>query len=207
MTSRQTTDSDPSVRNIAALYESGMTALDQALRAAAMTPDPETALSAFSAAARTTLGDAMAHERPGGLKPGERQFSISGFFLLSPDGRDNILVAEHGFPTEQHRLRISVDLGHPGWVVAHRRALLLANTDEDPNFKQILKTARMGSAMYSPVIWRDHFIGQLVTASQARHTYGADDHAIHRTLANAAAAAVFGAHDGQAFLHAVAERR
>ena len=180
------------------LHAKAINTLNQALRAAAKADDIEAALSALSAGAWTSLGDPEAHERPGALKPGERQFAVSGYFMLSPDGSETILVAEHGFPAEQHRLRIPSDLAHPGWVVKNREPLLLANTDEDSSFKQILKTARMGSAMYSPLIWRGVLIGLLITASQARNTYGPEDHAAHQAFANAAAA-VYIAHDGPAF--------
>lgn len=184
------------------LHAKAIEALNQALSTAAATDDIESALSAISAGAWTSLGDPNAHERPGALKPGEHQFAVSGYFMLSPDGSETVLVAEHGFPTEQHRLRIPSDLAHPGWVVKNRKPLLLANTDEDSGFKQILKTARMGSAMYSPLIWGGVFIGLLITASQARDTYGPDDHAAHQAFANAAAA-VYMAHDGPAFTRAL----
>jgi hypothetical protein len=184
------------------LHAKAIEALNQALATASATDDIETALSAISAGAWTSLGDPSAHERPGALKPGEHQFSVSGYFMLSPGGNEIVLVAEHGFPAEQHRLRIPSDLAHPGWVVKNRQPLLLANTDEDSGFKQILKTARMGSAMYSPLIWRDVFIGLLITASQARNTYDAGDHAAHQAFANAAAA-VYMAHDGPAFSQAL----
>ena len=184
------------------LQAKAIAALNDALKTAAAAGDIETALSAISAGAWTALGDPKAHERPGALKPGEHQFAVSGYFMLSPDGTETILVAEHGFPPEQHRLRIASDLAHPGWVVKHRKPLLLANTDEDSNFKQILKTARMGSAMYSPMIWDETFIGLLITASQARNTYGEDDHTAHQAFANAAAA-VYMAHDGPGFTKAL----
>ena len=175
-----------------------MQALTVALSIAAAAGDVESALSAISAGAWTALGDLAAHERPGALKPDEHQFAVSGYFMLTSDGTETVLVAEHGFPPEQHRLRIASDLAHPGWVVKNRKPLLLANTDDDKDFKQILKTARMGSAMYSPLIWGDTFIGLLITASQARNTYDEDDHAAHQAFANAAAA-VYVAHDGSRF--------
>ena len=146
-----------------------------------------------------TLGDARAHERPGALKPGERQFTVSGFFMLTPDGTGNILIAERGFPPEQHRLLIPATLGHPGQVVREQRGLLLENTDDHVDFEQILNTARMGSAMYSPLIWKGRYFGQLITASQARHTYCRRDHRIHLVLA-LAATPLFLMHDGPEFV-------
>ncbi len=189
-------------RDIGALHTTMVKAFNMAMAKALSATAVEDAISQLSAAARTTLGDATAHERPGGLKPGERQFTVSGFFMLSPDGAESILVAEHGFPSNQRRLRIPADLGHPGEVVRTQRGLLLQNTDDHADFQQILSTARMGSAMYSPMIWQSRYLGQLITASQARNTYGLEDHMLHMSLA-LAATSLFVAADGPAFIAAL----
>lgn len=190
-------------RDLRALRDAAWTVLESATLAADNAPDVESALRHLTAATRALLGDKEAHLRPGGLKPGEQQFTVSGIFLIAPDGEHNLLVAEHGFPPEQHRLRIPVDLAHPGWVVEHQQPLVLANTDDDPGFRQILKTARMGSALYGPMFWRGRMLGQLVTASQARHTYSPADLDILVCFAHVAAA-VYMAHGGPEFLRAVA---
>ena len=36
--------------------------------------------------------------------------------------------------------------------------------------KQYLKTSRMGSSIYAPLLWKGRFVGQLIMASQARNT-------------------------------------
>ena len=185
-----------------ALRDAAWAALDRAVLAAGDAPDAERALGHLTAATREVLGDRDAHLRPGALKPGEHQFTVSGVFLVTPDGVHNLLVAEHGFPPEQHRLRIPVDLAHPGWVVEHRRPLILANTDDAPAFRQILKTARMGSAVYAPMLWRGRMLGQIVTASQARHTYGPADLDVLVSFARVAAA-VYMAHGGPDFLRSL----
>ncbi len=190
-------------RDIMALRDAAWAAIERATLAADNAPDAESALRHLTAATREILGDKDAPLRPGGLKPGEHQFTVSGVFLITPDGAHNLLVAEHGFPPEQHRLRIPVDLAHPGWVVKHQQPLLLANTDDDPGFRQILKTARMGSALYGPMFWRGRMLGQLVTASQARHTYGPADLEILVSFAHVAAA-VYMAHGGPEFLRSIA---
>ncbi|MBM3492604.1 MAG: GAF domain-containing protein [Alphaproteobacteria bacterium] len=132
---------------------------------------PEEAIRPITAFLPSFLGDREAATRPGALKPGERQFYVSGCFMVSPDGSENWLIAETGFPPEQHRLRIPIGLGHPGWVVAQRQRLILANTDRNTEFKQILKTARMGSAMYAPLYAGERLFGQLICAAQARDTF------------------------------------
>ena len=186
-------------RDLPALREAAWAVLAKTVRATADARDAESALALLTAAVRELLGDKEAHLRPGALKVGERQFSVSGVFLIEPDGGHHLLVAEHGFPPEQHRLRVPIDVGHPGRVVARQQPLLLANTDDDPGFRQILKTARMGSALYGPMFWSGRMLGQLVTASQARHTYGAPDLEILIAFAHVAAA-VYVAHGGPEFL-------
>ena len=148
----------------------------------------ESALTKFSSLALATLGDQNAHKKPGNLKSGEHQFSVAGFFMHMPKEEKSVLIAEKGFPVEQHRLSIPDSLGHPGWVVKNKKPLLLSNTDEHSDFKQILKTARMGSAMYSPLFRKGSFIGQFITASQARNTYNSDDHVLHQTMTSCASA-------------------
>ena len=159
----------------------------------------ETILKAFSTAAMKTLGDPSAAKIPGNLKANEYQFSVAGFFLHIPERKESCLVAEQGFPVEQHRLCIPDDVGHPGWVVKHKKPLLLSNTDEHSDFKQILKSARMGSAMYSPMFSSGNFIGQFITASQARQTYRIQDHEIHQVYTSCANL-VFNALNGSSIL-------
>ena len=186
-------------RDVHALRAEALATLAEATQAANGAPDVESALRYLTAATQEALGDKEAHLRPGGLRAGERQFTDSGIFLITPDRQHNLLVAEHGFPPEQHRLRIPLDLGHPGWVVQHQRPLVLANTDEAPDFRQILKTARMGSALFGPMFWRGQMLGQILTAAQARHTYGPIDLDIFMCFAHVAAA-VYMAHGGPEWL-------
>jgi GAF domain-containing protein len=150
-------------------------AFSAAARAALDAPDVEAGLSLVTRAAMDVLGDHGAHLKPGALKEGERHFRVSGVFLVTPARDRHLLVAEHGFPPEQHRLSFPLEHGHPGWVIRHRRALVIPNTDENAEFKQILKTARMGSAMYAPLFWRGEILGQLIVAAQARGSFGQED--------------------------------
>ncbi len=161
--------------------------------------DAESALRLVTRATFDLLGDRGAHHRPGALKPGEQQFFVSGIFLVTPAADGHLLIAEHGFPPEQHRLHIPIDTGHPGWVYEHQRPLVLANTDAHVDFKQILKTSRMGSALYGPMFWRGQMIGQLITAAQARHTFEPADLDILVAFAHLASA-LYAAHDGPALL-------
>ncbi len=60
-------------------------ALAGATRAANAAAGPEAALAELTRALPPLLGDREAHRPPGALKAGERQFSVCGVFLLTPD--------------------------------------------------------------------------------------------------------------------------
>ena len=128
-------------RDVHALRAEALAALAAATQAANGAPDVESALGHLMAATQGVLGDKEAPLRPGRLRAGEHQFVVSGIFLMTPNRQHNLLVAEHGFPPEQHRLRIPLDLGHPGRVAQLQCPLVLTNTDEAVDFRQILKTS------------------------------------------------------------------
>src|SRR2546423_1160647 len=161
--------------DVHALQAQALARLAEATRAANDAPDVEGALRYLTAATQEGLGGKEAHLRPGGLRAGEHQFVVSCIFLVPADRQHHLLVAEHGFPPEQHRLRLPLDFGPPGWVVQHQRPRIIANTDEAPDFRQILKTSHMGSTLYGPMFWRDEMFGQVVTPAQAPSTYSSID--------------------------------
>lgn len=173
--------------------------IDQAGRAALAAPGPEEAIHGIAQAFYATLGDRAAHEKPGALKDGERQFFVAGAFFPTPDRRYHMLVGNVNFPPEQKRLMVPIDGGHPGWVYANRTNLILKNTDEHGGFKQYLKTARMGSTIFAPLFWKGDFVGQLILAAQARNTMRDQDLAALVPCAHIAAGAWI-AHGGPAWL-------
>ncbi len=149
--------------------------IDSAGEAALNAPAPEPAIRAIAAGCYGLLGDREAHLKPGALKPGEQQFFVAGAFFVSPDTRYHMLVGSINFPREQERLLVPIDGGHPGWVYAHRSRLILKNTDEHGGFRQYLKTSRMGSTIFAPIVWDGAFLGQLIMAAQARYTMRDED--------------------------------
>ena len=153
-----------------ALPVAALAMLAEAGQAANAAADPESALAALVSRYVALLGDRSAHLRPGALRDGERQFFVAGAFVVTPDESWHMLLANSGFPPEQRRLMVPIDAGHPGRVRASMTPLLLANTDEHGSFRQYLKTARMGSSIYVPMIWEGRFIGQIIMAAQARWT-------------------------------------
>jgi putative methionine-R-sulfoxide reductase with GAF domain len=158
----------------------------RAARDAAVASECEAGFAILTAAARDLLGDRNGAARPGALKPGERDYRVSGVFLVAPDRRHNVLTAGQGFPPEQRRLSIPIGWAHPGHVVRTEAPLLLENTDSHAEFRQFLKTSRMGSSLYMPVFDGRALIGQIVAAAQARDSFDAADLGPMRLLAAAA---------------------
>src|SRR5690606_5504452 len=112
--------------------------------------DPEAALRCFTGSAMQALGDPEAYREPGALRPDERHFAIGAAFMVAPAREHMILFADFGFPPEQRHLRIAICDSRPGHTVRTRLSAVVPNTDEDGMFRQILSSARMGSAMYAP---------------------------------------------------------
>ncbi len=152
-----------------------LAALAQALEDGRVADDVEGALHALATVAHATLGNRAAADRPGALQEGERDYRVAGCFMITPDWQYNMLVGNVGFPPEQRRLMIPFAWNHPGWVVTNEQPLLLENTDDHGTFRQFLKSSRMGSSIYAPMITSDGMVGQIVAAAQARWTYTQED--------------------------------
>lgn len=165
-----------------------VSAIGAAARAAACETGPEAALLHLTRLALDTLGDHHAAAAPGALKEGERDYRVAGVFVITPDRRYNMLIANQGFPPEQRRLAIPIDWNHPGEVVRSEEAILLINTDDHGAFRQFLKTSKMGSSIYHPIHTPAGMVAQIVAAAQARRTYGPTDLARLGALAGVAAA-------------------
>jgi hypothetical protein len=185
----------------AELMAAGLDMLESAGAEALDAAGPEAAMHALARGCFDLLGDRAAHLAPGALKPGERQYFVAGSFFVTPDARHHMLVGSLGFPPEQRRLMVPIDGGHPGWVYANRSKLILENTDEHGSFRQYLKTSRMGSTIFAPIMWRGEFHGQLIMAAQARRTMRPVDLAI-LVAASRIAAGCWVAHGGPAWLAA-----
>jgi signal transduction protein with GAF and PtsI domain len=136
---------------------------------------PEAAVQDAMAVLFASLGDRSAHLQPGAMEPGQHQFFVCGGFFVTPDEKHQMLVGNTGFPPDQRRLLIPIDGGHPGRVIATGQPLLLDDTRKHASFQQYLRTARMGSAVYAPLIWEGRARGLVIMAAQAGGTMRQQD--------------------------------
>jgi hypothetical protein len=161
--------------------------------------DAEAAIHCVTRTLTQVLGDRTSHLKAANLKEGEVQQFACGTFFVTPDGRENLLIGPVNYHAEQAHMRIDASLGHPGWVVEHKKPLLLKNTDHEPSFVKILRTFKAGSVVYGPIMWNGVLLGQIICAAQARNTMSEADLATHVAFCNLAAA-LWMAHDGPAYL-------
>lgn len=174
--------------------------LERAGAAAAEQTTPEAAVRALLTPLYSELGQ---RSGPFDLPEGVTQFFVAGAFLVTPDQEWHMLMASLGFPPEQTRLMIPIGGGHPARVRASGLPLHLPDTEAEPgSFKQYLKTARMGSAIYAPMIWQGAFLGQIVLAGRAALSLRPADFAVMRAAAPLAAAA-YVAHGGPDWLRQI----
>ncbi|MEI6097761.1 MAG: hypothetical protein WCS20_05580 [Alphaproteobacteria bacterium] len=147
----------------------------QAIAAAIAASSAEDVVQASMAVLWSHLGDRQAHLIAGALGPDQHQFFVAGAFFVTPGRLQQMLVGNTGFPADQKRLRIPIDGGHPGQVIAKAAPLLLKDTREHTEFRQYLRTARMGSAVYAPLVWDGAAQGLLIMAAQAGGTMRQQD--------------------------------
>jgi hypothetical protein len=112
---------------------------------------PEQAIALVTAAAHTILGDRDRAAETGNLMTEEKDQYACGMFFIMPGGESQILLAQQNCGPEQEYMVIATNIGHPGWVIANRKHLLLENTDDHGSFVKILKTFRLGLSCMRPL--------------------------------------------------------
>ncbi len=167
-------------------YKDAVRMFADAAEQGASSINAEEAVFAVTFALANLLGDREAHRRPGNLKAGELQQFACGAFFLTPDKKTNLLIAPVNYHPDQKHMKVDASLGHPGWMVANQKPLLLANTDLDKSFVKILRTFRAGSVCYAPIKVAGVYHGQIICAAQARNTMNEDDLAVHANFCHLA---------------------
>jgi GAF domain-containing protein len=185
-----------------AYFERVTRGLQAAAEASRVESNPELALRHITGIAQEVLGERRAGTQSTGVEAGEAEFRGAGIFFAAPARDHLILLAEQGYPPEQHRARISIQDSNPGLVVRTGQPKIVPNTDEDPNFRQILSTTRVGSSVYLPVVWQRQVLGMFNVAAQARYALAEIDLRMGLLFANLSAA-TWMALDGPRYLEQV----
>jgi hypothetical protein len=190
------------MRDLASFYKRATETLAYVASEGSKAAGSEEALTLVTEAARTILGDRSRAAETGNLKDGEKDQYACGMFFVLPGGEKQMLLAPQNYGPEQNHMVIGTDIGHPGWVIANRKPLILKNTDDHGSFVKILKTFRGGSVVYAPIEWNGEFFGQIICAAQARNVMDDQDLDVLGALANLAAA-LWVAHEGPQQLRSI----
>jgi hypothetical protein len=187
------------MRDFGAFKESVLMALERVAGDAAIAEGAEDALWCITRTLPSLLGDADAARRPGALPEATASASAATAFMVTPDRQFHIITAPVNFQPKQHYERVAITLGHPGFVAAKRRGVMLADTSHHEHFVKILQTFRAGSAMQVPLLWKGDYLGVLICANAARGAFEEIDYRACETFARLAAA-LWMAHGGPTWL-------
>ncbi len=102
----------------------------------------------------------------------------TGFYFLNPKTYQLDLVFAKGFSeVERAEAQASMDRRHPGWVVRHRKALYVPDTDADPLLSQnpLPRMSHIRSRFYVPLVCEDQCVGALGIASRTPNAFS-DEH-------------------------------
>ena len=78
-------------------------------------------------------------------------FQAAGVFLLNQDSTELFLAASDGLYQQEMSCQLRPEMGVPAIVAQTERPLLFADPAGDPRFATILRSARLGSALYHPI--------------------------------------------------------
>lgn len=189
------------MRHTLELSHDAMLALTRVAAEAGAENGAEEALWTVTRTLPALLGDRSAALAPRAFRdaPPPDVTSACAVFLRMPDSRHHMITAPVNFPSEQYHELVDIALGHPGHVAKTRRPMVLHDTTLHASFVKILQAFRAGSSMFTPMMWKDEYLGVIICANAARGTFGERDLAVQTTFAGLAAA-LFVAHGGPAWL-------
>jgi HD-GYP domain-containing protein (c-di-GMP phosphodiesterase class II) len=114
---------------------------------------------------------------------------IMAFRLDQEKGSLN-LAASYGLSEGESNLVIPADFGMAGKVLKTREAILLANTDQEPDYRQLLESQRIRSAIFAPLKWREEVYGVIFAGNQQKESLNENDCNLLSALAVQAALAI-----------------
>ncbi len=111
-------------------------------------------------------------------------------FKLEKDGERLSVAACDGVSESEADLEIPVGYGVIGKVLEEREPALLRDTDMEREFRHLLESQRIRSAIYTPMKWRDEVYGVALAGNQERDSFNENDLNLISALAVQAALAV-----------------
>lgn len=111
-------------------------------------------------------------------------------FGFENQGSHLVVEASQGVSLTEANLSIPVDYGLIGDVVSARDTVLVENTDDEPEYRQLLESRRIRSAIYAPLKWREEIYGVVFAGCEVKYGFTENDLNLLAALAVQAALAI-----------------
>lgn len=117
-------------------------------------------------------------------------FHSGAIFLYNSDRSELYIAAHEGLYEEEMKMSLRADMGIP-YIVAQKPApLLIEDTDLDPRFKPITKTAKVSSAVYLPIVRDKEVFGVICLWGMEKKSYGKEEIQLLTTFTREAARSI-----------------
>lgn len=96
-------------------------------------------------------------------------------FRFDEEGENLVVAASGGVSESEATLSISADFGMVGRVLKTREPLMVLDTDTESDYRQLLESQRIRSAIYAPLKWREESYGVVFAGNQVREGFSEND--------------------------------
>jgi PAS domain S-box-containing protein len=125
----------------------------------------------------------------------EKLKGITGYcsasvFLYNHDYSELFMPVHAGLYENEMKLNLRPDIGIPGIVARTGNSLYIADTSDDPRFREILKSADFGSALYLPVKSDNRVSGVICLWNKNKNSYNSETTMLLNMISKAAARAI-----------------
>ncbi len=152
-----------------------------------------TALSGFATVFDSTLKESKVYENLSNAVSRSINPDVVLVFQVDQDGKMLSVAASNGISESEANLSMPAGYGIIGKAMESRDAVLVEDTDLEPEYRQLLESQRIRSAIYAPVKWREEAYGVVMGASQRREAFDSHDLNLLSALALQAGLAIHNA--------------
>jgi HD-GYP domain-containing protein (c-di-GMP phosphodiesterase class II) len=96
-------------------------------------------------------------------------------FSLNDNGQRMVVVASTGISESEADISVPLGYGVMGKVLRTGEPILLEDTDVEHDYRQLLESYRIRSAIYAPLKWREELYGVVFAGNQERLSFSEND--------------------------------
>jgi putative nucleotidyltransferase with HDIG domain len=131
-----------------------------------------TALSSFATLFDSSMAEELVMRNLGDALARSLEPDVCMVFGYIPEEGRLELVYSHGLLPFESEMAVPSDYGLMARVVHEGETVLVTDTDREPDYRQLIRSRRLRSAMYSPLRWRDDVYGVALVGSERREAFG-----------------------------------